>query len=81
MIDSDQIKCLADDNGWEVTMERPENRLVRVCKGKDKCMDIWYSTGTVGIHKGRTTRTRSGFIDSRYRKGLELEEITNLLKS
>lgn len=56
-IDRDQLMCAMYDAGYEAILERPENKLVRFAKDDTTSyIDVWYSTGTVGIQRNGNTR-------------------------
>lgn len=51
-MERDLLLCIAHDEGWELVMDKPENRLLRFERG-DFRIDIWTSTCTIGLQKCR----------------------------
>ena len=45
-MNTELIKCIAIDNGWEISDRQPDDNFIRFIK-KQSIIDIWYSTGTV----------------------------------
>jgi len=48
-----EVKKLAEQLGYQILFEKPENKLIRF-RRNDKKIDVWFSTMTIGIyHEGK----------------------------
>lgn len=62
--------CAMCDAGYEAILERPENKLVRFAKDESgSYIDVWYSTGTVGVQRHGNTH---------YMRDMTISQITNI---
>lgn len=48
-MDTEKVKCMADDAGWDVLLEKPDQKLTRFVRDNVR-VDVWNSkSGTVAI--------------------------------
>ena len=51
-MDTELLKCIAYDNGWEQADPQPDKNYIRFKKGTS-IIDVWYTTTARKIVKGR----------------------------
>lgn len=76
-MDVEYLKCVADDEGYKIVYHKEREKVIRI-KRDVKMIDIWYTTGTIGIHTGENNQYGYGKVD--YFKKLGVLEIINKIK-
>ena len=70
----EKLKFLADDYGYSMLWDKPDNKLVRFEKGIF-WVDVWYTTMTVAVHKETKGRWKR---DVKYIKGVTMDSLSNI---
>jgi hypothetical protein len=70
MIDTELLKCILTDYGWELDEYQPDKYYWRYRKDDD-IFDFWFTTGTCRMIKKDITK---------YYRNKTLEEITEIIK-